>query len=91
MTEETNTATDTDDVDGDPNPILVYECSDKFVAMHEEAESDLLWQAVGDSQDEVVEDMIETLNYLPSQMQEVRNGEAELVDVIPLKQGASDD
>lgn len=83
-------ASDEESDDG-ANPIIVYECSEKFVAMHEEVESDLLWQAVGDSQEEVVEDMIETLNYLPSQMQEVRDEQAELAAVVPLTRSDDDE
>jgi hypothetical protein len=83
-------ASDEDTDDEGENPIIICECSEKFVAVYEDPDRDLLWQTVGDTPEEVLDDMIETLNYLPSQMQEVRSGEAAVVSAVPLQRGDDD-
>jgi len=75
------------------NPILVYECSQRYVGIHydDDPDNDIVWQSIGESVEEAVDDMVETLNYLPAQLAEIEAGEADLVDVIPLKQGEDDE
>jgi len=75
------------------NPILVYECSQRHVGLHydDDPDNEIVWQSIGESVEGAVEDMVETLNHLPSQLAEIEAEEAELVDVIPLKTGEDDD
>jgi len=74
------------------NPILVYECSQWYVGIHydDDPDNDIVWQSIGESVEEVVDDMIETLNYLPFQLAEIEAGEADLADVVALKCGEDD-
>lgn len=75
------------------NPILVYECSQRYVGIHhdDDPDSEIVWQSIGESVEEAVEDMVETLNYLPFQLAEIEAGEAELADVVALKHGEDDE
>jgi len=75
------------------NPILVYACSQRYVGLHydDDPDNDIVWQSIGETVERAVEDMIETLNYLPGQLAEIEAEEADCVDVIPLKTGEDDD
>lgn len=75
------------------NTIFVYECSEKHVGVYydERSEDDLVFQSIGDTRDEVVEDMIETLSFMPQSLAEVQNDEADLVDVVPLERSPKEE
>jgi len=57
----------------------------------DDPDNEIVWQSIGESVEEAVEDMVETLNYLPAQLAEIEGEEADLVDVIALRDGEDDE
>lgn len=91
--DDTDTATNVHDSESTTNPIEVLECPDvdddgKFLGIHRSLSADdneLIYQSVGDTRDECVQDMLATLNWLPECLKAVESGNTELADVVPIE------
>jgi len=69
---------------------LIYECGSHYVGAYY-AEESIQFFSHGDTWEECLEDMVPTLNYLPRNLHRIKDGEADLIDVVPLKRGAVDE
>lgn len=77
----------------DANAIQIFECSEKLVGIYydERTDGEYVFQSIGDTREDVVEDMIETLTYLPQSLTEIDDGEAGLVEVVQLERKPKDE
>lgn len=70
--------------DSDDGVCMIYECEERYVGVYY-AEGDVKFFSNGESRDGCLQDMLDTINYLPKNLERIRNDEASLVDVVPLK------
>ena len=62
---------------------MIYETGDNYTGVYY-AEGDVKFFSTGETVEECREDMLFTVNNLPENVHRIAEGEAELVDVMPL-------
>lgn len=71
--------------------ILIYEFEDTDALVGVYYEEDVKFTAIGETRDEVIDDVLFTLNELPRRTKQIADGDGELIDVMPLEVVEEDD
>lgn len=67
---------------------MIYECENRYVGVYY-AEESVKFFSHGETREDCLDDMLATINHLPTNLHRIENGEASLVDVVPLKRSES--